>query len=343
MNVQRMVRSIIQRFRASARIPLILMYHRIANELTDPWGLAVTPAHFEEHLDALRRTRFPLRLSQFVRQLVAGTLPEHAVAVTFDDGYADNLLVAKPQLAAADVPATVFLATGYLDRPGEFWWDELARLLLLEDGPGDLELVVRGLRMQFDLGTEHPDRSSTWRAWTAPRTARHVAYMRIWETLRRLNEDERNGLMSNLRSAFSNDHALSGAGRAMINDEAKALISDGLIEIGAHTVTHPLLTELEPADRSRELEDSKAACERLIGRPVPAFAYPYGDLDPHVRSAVVSAGFGYAVSTVDQPVSANFDLFSLPRLQVLDCDGEVFERTVLVTSAGAHLNVVRQA
>src|SRR5712671_3336606 len=112
MRFRRTFDALVRRIRPPEPRPLILMYHRIANELTDPWGLAVTPAHFEEHLDALRRTRFPLRLSQFVRQLVAGTLPEHAVAVTFDDGYADNLLVAKPQLAAADVPATVFLATG---------------------------------------------------------------------------------------------------------------------------------------------------------------------------------------------------------------------------------------
>ena len=333
MNFQQILRTIIRRSRVSAPTPLILMYHRIADELADPWGLSVTPAHFEEQLDVLRRTRVTLQLSLFVQELVAGTLPQHAVAVTFDDGYADTLFVAKPRLVAADVPATVFLATGYLDGTGEFWWDELARLLLLEDGPRDLEFVVRGLRMRFDLGTEPCAGGGIWRAWTAPQTARQAAYIRIWETLRRLDEDERNGLMSNLRSAFSNDHALSGAGRAMTNEEVKALIGDGLIDIGAHTVTHPLLTELESADRSREIEDSKAACECLIGRSVPAFAYPYGDLDPHVRSAVVSAGFGYALSTVNLPVNANSDRFTLPRLQVLNCDGEVFERTFLATSA----------
>jgi peptidoglycan/xylan/chitin deacetylase (PgdA/CDA1 family) len=335
MNFQQILRAIIRPSRASAPSPLILMYHRIADERADPWGLSVTPAHFEEQLDVLRRTRLTLQLSLFVRGLVAGTLPEHAVAVTFDDGYADTLFVAKPRLAAADVPATVFLATGYLNGAGEFWWDELARLLLLEDGPGDLEFVVRGLRMRFDLGTEPCAGGGTWRAWTAPQTARQAAYVRIWETLRRLDEDERNGVMSNLRSAFSNDHALPGAGRAMTNEEVKALIDDGLIDIGAHTVTHPLLTKLESADCSREIEDSKAACERLIGRSVSAFAYPYGDLDPHVRSAVVSAGFGYALSTVKLPVNANSDPFTLPRLQVLDCDGEAFERTFLAASASS--------
>jgi len=109
--------------------PVILMYHRIANEAVDPWRLAVSPARFEEQLKVLRRTRHPLTLVDFVRRFKDGSLPAHAVALTFDDGYADNLLAAKPRLAAADVPATVFLATGYIDRPEEFWWDELARLL----------------------------------------------------------------------------------------------------------------------------------------------------------------------------------------------------------------------
>ena len=124
--------------------PVILMYHRIADEPVDPWGLAVSPARFEEQLQVLRRTRHPLPLTDFVHRLVAGTLPARAVALTFDDGYADNLFAGKPRLVAADIPATVFLATGYLDRTGEFWWDELARLILLEHGPQSLEVVVRG-------------------------------------------------------------------------------------------------------------------------------------------------------------------------------------------------------
>ena len=56
---------------------------------------------------------------------MAGTLPLDAVALTFDDGYVDNLVFGKPRLEAADLPATVFLATGYIDRFEPFWWDEL--------------------------------------------------------------------------------------------------------------------------------------------------------------------------------------------------------------------------
>ena len=77
------------------------MYHRIANPPVDPWGLAVQPDHFEEHLTVLRRSRRPLIMSEFFKRLERRTLPNDAVAVTFDDGYVDNLREAKPRLAAA--------------------------------------------------------------------------------------------------------------------------------------------------------------------------------------------------------------------------------------------------
>ena len=102
----------------------------------------------------LRRTRYPLPLTEFVHDFMAGTLRQDAVSVTFDDGYVDNLAAGKPCLVAADVPATIFLATGYLNSPGAFWWDELQWLVLLGECPQRFELVVRGTAMDFDFETD---------------------------------------------------------------------------------------------------------------------------------------------------------------------------------------------
>ena len=125
------------------------MYHRIAHAAVDPWELAVDPDRFEQHLDVLRRTRTPMSLEEFIRRLDAGSLPADAVVVTFDDGYADNLFNAKPRLISADIPATVFLSTGYLGRPGEYWWDELARLTLLESCPDAITCTIGGSHAIF--------------------------------------------------------------------------------------------------------------------------------------------------------------------------------------------------
>jgi peptidoglycan/xylan/chitin deacetylase (PgdA/CDA1 family) len=308
--------------------PVILMYHRIADEPVDPWGLAVSPSHFEEQLQVLRRVRCPLPLTDFVRRLAFGTLPAHAVALTFDDGYADNFLAGKPRLEAVDVPATVFLATGYIGCPLQFWWDELTRLVLVKTRPRCLDIVVGDCAMHFEFGTEVPTPvHDTWRAWSPPLTRRQEAYLAIWQALRPLRNEERNGVMAQLRSIFS-DSGSSHPPRdgAMTRDQVRALVTGGLVTIGAHTVTHSQLTGLGVNARRREIEESKAACEALIGERVPGFAYPYGDLDREVRLAVEAAGFEYACSTRNGLAIPGSDTLALPRIHVLDWDGNDFEK-----------------
>ena len=106
----------------------ILLYHRVADLESDPQQLAVTPAQFDEHLRVLRGTCTPVALADVPGLLRARKLPKRPVAVTFDDGYRDNLLAAKPVLERHGVPATVFVASGYVGTGREFWWDELERL-----------------------------------------------------------------------------------------------------------------------------------------------------------------------------------------------------------------------
>ena len=97
MRIRPALQALIGKLQPRRPRPVILMYHRIAEALIDPWDLAVSPDRFAEQLDCLRRSRHPLRLSEFIARLRDGTLPDDAVAVTFDDGYADNFLAAKPR------------------------------------------------------------------------------------------------------------------------------------------------------------------------------------------------------------------------------------------------------
>ena len=327
MRVRSKLRSVVRRIWPPKPKPLILMYHRIADDPVDNWGLAVSPTHFEEQLHVLRRTRHPFPLTDFVRNLVAGTLPPDAVALTFDDGYVDNLGAGKPPLLAAHLPATVFLATGFLDRPGEFWWDELARLILLESSPRNFELVIRGETRRIDLGIESARRSDGT-ICIASLARRKAALTPIWQAIRLLEEDERKLTMANLRSIFAAPDRHADRGRAMTQEEVRALVSDGLITIGAHTVTHPVLSKLETAACHREVTESKRACEALIGAPVAGFAYPYGDLNADAREAVIAARFAFACSTQHGPTSATSDVFALPRIQVFNWRGDAFERAL---------------
>src|SRR5262245_1755138 len=132
---------------------LILMYHRVTELPSDPHLVAVTPKHFCEQLEMIRKHYMPIRLQQLVEALQGGEAPKRAVVITFDDGYADNLHKAMPLLEHYDIPATVFVTAGVVGSQREFWWDELDRLLL-QPGilPAKLRLKINGSTFDFQLG-----------------------------------------------------------------------------------------------------------------------------------------------------------------------------------------------
>ena len=332
MIVRRALRSIQVRLLPPRPKPLILMYHRIADAPLDPWGTAVSPAHFEQHLAVLRHHRYPLPLAEFVKRLLAKTLPENAVAVTLDDGYADNLYTAKPRLAAADVPATVFLATGYLGKVSEFWWDELARMILTGKGPMSFEITFRDRTLQFDL-KEESGAADNWQAWLEPpRTPRQKAFLAIWSSLRSLERRERELLMNELGRLTGLLPGRSILSRPMTLEEVRVLVGDHLVAAGAHTVHHSALTEIDREARRFEIAESKHFAEALTDDGVTAFAYPFGAFDVEARSDVTAAEFTCACSTRHGLVSVDSDLFALPRIHVPDMDGDLFERSLRYAS-----------
>src|SRR5438552_16503265 len=135
--------------------PLILLYHRVTTLQTDPQLLAVTPENFEAQVELLQRFARPMPLADLVRAARAGEDLRGAVALTFDDGYADNLLQAKPILRRHNVPATVFVATAGVDNTAEFFWDELDRIFLQPgELPQRLDLRIGTTVYQADLADQ---------------------------------------------------------------------------------------------------------------------------------------------------------------------------------------------
>jgi peptidoglycan/xylan/chitin deacetylase (PgdA/CDA1 family) len=251
----------------------------------------------------LRTSRTVLALPDFVERGQRGTLPADAVAITFDDGYADTRHEALPRLTAAGLPATVFVATAFVGRRVEYWWDELARAIL---GP----------------------ESAAWRASDPPRTDREAYYYATWRRLRERPASEREDEMARLREA----HRLappSPADLPMGPADVAALVRAGLVDVGGHTMSHPVLPALGPEERRREILEGKRACERLTGRPAVGFAYPYGANDADSRAAAAECGFAWACTTEARPVSPGAaDRFGLPRIAVGDWDAAAFDRAL---------------
>jgi len=297
--------------------PVILMYHRVARVRHDPWGIAVHPEKFEEQMEYVKRHRSAMPMDELVQQLSAGTLPADAVAITFDDGYCDNLVHAKAVLTRYSLPACLFLATGYVDRGEHFWWDELANMILESTGPVHCEQKCGGETILLDWPQTDvtDDAASEWKAWNEPRTARQKAYLAIWRILQRSPEKDRNAVMESLRLRFSKIQ--DPLAKPMNADDVGRFLEGGLITLGAHSVSHSALTSLSKAERQREIEVSGQRCRALSQAHVTGFAYPFGDMNPDVQCDVAACGYSWACSTEGAWLTGEQqNLFALPRIAV---------------------------
>lgn len=313
---------------------LILMYHSIAEVWPDPWGLSVTPKHFDEQLEVLKKYAHPIGLYELGDKLEEKRIPPNAVVVTFDDGYANNLYTAKPILVRYEIPATVFLATGSLGQARGFWWNEIEQLALQPGAlPKKLRLNVNGDTMQWDLGDVAAYQGETarqyrfWKAWEEPPTPRHAFYFSLWQQLQGLREEERQRALAAVRVWAHGERPNHPIQQVLSVEEVKELAADGLVDIGAHTVTHSVLSQLPVAEQREEILQSKRILEEILGRKVTSFAYPYGAATTYTMDAVAAVretGFHYACATKASAVTTASDRFQLPRFQVLDWDGDEF-------------------
>ncbi|HVX31202.1 MAG TPA: polysaccharide deacetylase family protein [Nitrolancea sp.] len=329
--VRRSARRLRRAFRSRA---LILMYHRVVDLPSDPQLLCVTPEHFAAQMEILRRDYQPLSLLELAKALREGTLPNRSVAITFDDGYVDNLENAAPVLGRHDLPATVFVTSGALGRREEFWWDELDRLLL-QPGllPDPLELRIGGSVYRWETGsaaTYTADDARLHRDWHVERPVdpgpRQRLYRAVYDVLQPLPAESRGCALDQLRALAGVDAAGRATHRTMTAAELVRLSQDELIEVGAHTVTHPLLAALPVEAQRSEIEQSKACLEEILGRPVVTFSYPHGSLSAETVARTRAAGFACAGTSDPDAVWTDADPYQLPRVVVRDWDGDAFAR-----------------
>lgn len=297
---------------------LVLLYHRVAEPELDPQLLSVSPEHFAEHLEVLTG-HGPLLPLTGIRGARAG------FAVTFDDGYADNLVAAE-LLAAAGVPATVFVVAGLLGQSP--WWDELSRLVLLSPMlPPVIELEIGGRRHTWEVSTGGPpDRS--WNVLSAvadgPRTA---LYRELFAELRPRRDGERASAISQLADQV--DEPGDGGECILTPEELEELAQVEGMEVGAHTCTHPVLSTLPRECQRMEIVEAKRLLEEVIGSRISSFAYPFGsfaDYGPETVEFVRGAGFARACINDPARLRSRADRFRLPRFLVRDWDGDEFER-----------------
>ena len=284
----------------------ILLYHRVTDLDNDPWALAVPPAMFADHLAVLAERTTCLPLPELLARRAAGSLPRNATALTFDDGYADNLLAALPSLERHAIPTTVFIMTGFVGGEQETWWDRLEQAVFqTPDLPGAIALELAG-------GTV---------AWTRPdgtvgHAERHALHLDLYEAVASLDTEPREAALAELWRQLGAAPKLRPSHRPLTLDELHQLAAHPLITIGAHTRTHPQLAEIA-ADRQREeLASSKATLEDWLGRPIDLVAYPHGSHDETTCALAAELGFRAGFTTQPRVVPHRSAPFRIPRINI---------------------------
>lgn len=307
----------------------ILMYHRVAREDHDPWNLCVLPDHFAEQLEFLRRSVDCVALSALGGSARFWSGKRVRIALTFDDGYRDNLEHALPILERYGVPATIFVVSGRLGSGREFWWDALERCILRASTlPSSLTLTISGERREWSLASGGGGVcDSAWRVDEHDaRTDRQRLFLELWHWLVVAPAAARERALDDLMSWAGVSTAPARERLPLDAKELAELAKHPLIQVGCHTSEHSRLTSLSLAERRREVRRGRDNLEALLGVPITTFSYPYGACDRASRAVVREADFRLACTSQSAAITATSRRYALPRLQVTDQNGAAFAR-----------------
>jgi peptidoglycan/xylan/chitin deacetylase (PgdA/CDA1 family) len=290
---------------------VVLAFHRLRPPAgPGQWsyldGLTITPQELAATLALLRREGYRLRPLADLANPDLRHRRERFACLTFDDGYRDNLTELVPVLEATEAHATVFIASGFIDRTARLWWDDLETAL------------AAGQAFAFD-GPHGPERHEV----ATPTEKSAVA----WQFVRRLlalPAAEATALMVAIERAYGIDPVATVEAAMLTQAELATLATHPLVTIGAHTVDHHPLTSLDATAAARTIADGRARVAALIGVPVTQFAYPFGSAETFSQrdvDLVASAGFDLAVTSLPGPVRRGDTIHRLPRVPVSGHNG----------------------
>jgi peptidoglycan/xylan/chitin deacetylase (PgdA/CDA1 family) len=278
----------------------VLIFHRVLTEFDPLRPSEPTASEFEERMRWIAANFVVLPLAAAAAALQEDRLPRRALCITFDDGYADNHDVALPILRRVGLPATFFIATGYLDG-GCMFNDAVIEAVRHAQGPV-LELEELGFG-RHRVGNDQE---------------RRQVIGHILERLKYLEPAQREDVARSIVER-------AGGGvpaQLMMSTEQVAALHRAHMDIGAHTVTHPILARIGLDAAREEIARGRERLQEIIGGKVQVFAYPNGrPLHDYRREHVALArelGFDAAVSTAWGAARAGDDLFQIPRFTPWD-------------------------
>lgn len=318
-------------FRPSRAI--VLMYHRIAEPVVDPWQLCVSKENFKQHLQVLSATGKVISTDELIDCIANKELGNDSICITSDDAYEDNFLNAFPLIEEFRCPATFFVPSGNIGSNEPFWWDMMADIFLsAETLPAKLDIKIFDRRFTYSLdnngtiGTSELQKHKSWHWPQTPPTQRCKIFLEIWMQLR----DQPSMLIAEtLRQLknWSGVEAVNSSGNfPMTRHELLEMSSAKYVSMGIHTITHAALGAFSKQIQHTEIKGCKEFLDDNLDKKHTSIAFPYGNYNSDTLDVVKKAGLKGAFTTDPKPITIKSDVYQLGRFQVMNQNGEQFKK-----------------
>jgi peptidoglycan/xylan/chitin deacetylase (PgdA/CDA1 family) len=290
----------------------VLLYHRVADLKRDPQQIAVSTANFAAHMQLIRRKYNVLSLYELLDGLSRHKLPRNTVVITFDDGYADNLINALPVLEKYKIPATMFITSGMVGQDKEFWWDYLEQIFFTSNILGK-HLKVESSYQNIDVEV------------TTAEIAQQV-HDQITALFKHVNVEERNQIVQQLISFANIEPKARASHRTLTKLELKQLSESKYITIGSHTVDHPVLKLEAPGSQQYQLQLSRETLQQITGKEIGIISYPYGSIDDFddVTIEIARKYYTAGIANIQEACRPDTDGFRVPRKLVRNWEIDEF-------------------
>ena len=288
----------------------ILMYHQVGESEYNGYYIAVSPENFEKQIRYLRKNYNIISLKELCAYIRSKELPaEDCAVITLDDGYKDNYVNAYPILKRYNIPATIFLTSGYIGANQILWWDRVAKII---------KIISRGkkeIKLQDDNYAEKL-RNILISIYGKKVKSIQEAIDLLCVYLKSVPEKEKNMILNDLEDKLQPylDKTYN-PGNMLTWDEIIEMGKNG-IDFGGHTITHPILTKIGIEQVKDEILNSKNEIEKRINKNILHFSYPNGkeeDFNVETKKIVRESGYISACSTIDGENDLYTDLFALKR------------------------------
>jgi len=283
---------------------VVLAYHRVCDIKKESYKfdielVSASRNSFDYQIKHIKKYYNPISMEQLIDSIERKvSLPKRPILITFDDGFDDNYLNAFPILKKYNVPATIFLSTGYIDTNNVIWFDRLASLIFLTDLN---TLNISEIGKTYNLG--------------AVKSKRGEIMEIICEDLKLIPNIEREKILNDLYDKYENIEEMDASQSKMLDWNQVKEMNSSIINFGSHTVTHPILSRLTNEELDYELLESKKQIELNLNSPINSISYPNGNESSYndlvinkAKSFGYKVGFTYIPGNNPLPIKNNFIL-----------------------------------